>query len=169
MDAAPRAALSLPSALALGTLAVGTLDGLDALVFFGLRGVPPVRVLQSIASGLLGPAAFQGGSATAVLGVLLHYLIAAGVVATYVLASLRLPALARRPWLLGPPYGLVVFAVMYGVVLPLSAAAARMPAGAVLLNALLIHALGVGLPSALAAWAAHPRSPRVPAQPAPLR
>ena len=169
MDAAPRAALSLPAALALGTLAVGTLDGLDALVFFGLRGVPPVRVLQSIASGLLGPAAFQGGGATAALGVLLHFLIAAGVVSTYVLASRRLPALAGRPWLLGPLYGLAVFAVMYGGVLPLSAASARLPAGVVLLNALLIHALGVGLPSALAAWAAHPRGPLVPAQPAPLR
>ena len=169
MDAAPRAALSLPAALALGTLAVGTLDGLDALLFFGLRGVPPVRVLQSIASGLLGPAAYQGGRATAALGVLLHYLIAAGVVSTYVLASRRLPALARRPLLLGPLYGLAVFAVMYGVVLPLSAASARMPSGVVLLNALLIHALGVGLPSALAAWAVHPRSSRATAQPAPLR
>ena len=169
MDAAPRASLSLAAALALGTLAVGTLDGLDALLFFGLRGVPPVRVLQSIASGLLGPAAFQAGGATAALGVLLHYGIAAGVVTTYVLASRRLPVLARRPWLLGPLYGLAVFAVMYTVVLPLSAAAARMPTGVVLLNALLIHALGVGLPSALAAWAAQPRRSPVPAQPAPLR
>ena len=42
-----------------GTLAVGTLDALDAIVFFGLRGVTPLRIFQSIASGLLGRAAYQ--------------------------------------------------------------------------------------------------------------
>lgn len=51
-------------------------------------------------------------------------------------------------------YGLVVYAVMNFIVLPLSAAPPRnAPAGAVLLNGLLIHVFGVGLPSALsAAW-----------------
>ena len=48
--------------LALGALAVGTLDLLDAFVFFGLRnGTPPSRILQSIAAGLLGRASFSLG------------------------------------------------------------------------------------------------------------
>ena len=57
--------LSVGQALALGTLTVGVLDLLDAVIFFGLRGVPATAILQSIASGLLGPAAFDGGAATA--------------------------------------------------------------------------------------------------------
>jgi hypothetical protein len=38
--------VSFRRALLLGTLLVGTLDGLDAVVFFGLRGAKPVRVFQ---------------------------------------------------------------------------------------------------------------------------
>ncbi|HSM36820.1 MAG TPA: hypothetical protein VK837_10525 [Longimicrobiales bacterium] len=52
-------------AIILGALAVAALDILDAFVFFGVRGVAPVRILQNIASGVLGREAFSGG----VLGV----------------------------------------------------------------------------------------------------
>jgi hypothetical protein len=52
-------------AIAYGALAVGVLDILDALVFFGLRGVAPIVILQSIASGVLGRTAYEGGLATA--------------------------------------------------------------------------------------------------------
>ncbi|MEJ7811923.1 MAG: hypothetical protein WKG32_16040 [Gemmatimonadaceae bacterium] len=145
-------------ALASGTLAVGVLDILDAFIFFGLRGAAPVRILQSIAAGLLGPASFRGGASTAALGLLLHFFIAGAIVVTYYLASRRLPDLARRPLLYGPLYGLTVYAVMTFVVLPLSAAGAGARPLPVLINGLLIHALGVGVPSALAARAAA-RSP----------
>jgi hypothetical protein len=141
-------------ALLLGALAVGTLDGLDAALFFGLRGVAPLRVFQSIASGLLGRAAFRGGVAAALLGVLLHFTIAAGVVGVCYALARRWPALARRPLVWGPAYGLLVYAAMEGVVVPLSAAVTGPKPAAVVLNGLLIHALGVGVPSALAARAA---------------
>ena len=36
------------------TLLVGTLDISDAFIFYGLRGVTPARILQGIASGVLG-------------------------------------------------------------------------------------------------------------------
>ena len=146
-------------ALLLGGLTVGVLDGLDALVFFGLRGVPPARVFQGIASGLLGRSAFAGGMATALLGVFLHFFIAFAVVTAYHLAARRLPALTQRPWIYGPLYGLLVYAVMNFVVIPLSAIAARSPSTGVLLNGLLIHALGVGLPAALSARAAGTMAP----------
>jgi hypothetical protein len=42
-------------------LVSGTLDITDALVFYGLRGAKAIATLQSIASGLLGRAAFRGG------------------------------------------------------------------------------------------------------------
>lgn len=143
-------------ALLLGGLTVGVLDGLDALVFFGLRGVSPARLFQGIASGLLGRSAFEGGMATALLGVLLHFFIAFAVVTTYHVAARRIPGLTRRPWIYGPLYGLAVYAVMTFIVIPLSAIGARSPSTSVLLNGLLIHALGVGLPVALTAQA--PRS-----------
>ena len=61
--------MSTGQALAYGTLVVGILDGLDALIFFGLRGAQPTRIFQGIASGLLGRSAFSGGLGTALLGV----------------------------------------------------------------------------------------------------
>ncbi len=141
-------------ALLLGGIAVGVLDLLDAVLFFGSRGVPAIAVLQSIASGLLGRAAYRGGMATAALGTLLHFGIAFAVVTTYYLASRRIPALAQRPWLYGPLYGLAVYCVMTFVVVPLSAASIGPPSLPVAVNGVLIHLLGVGLPSALAARAA---------------
>ncbi len=140
--------------LLVGALAVGVLDGIDALLFFGARGVPRLVVLQSIASGLLGRAAYRGGIATAVLGTALHFGIALAVVTTYYLASGRIPSLVRRPWVYGPLYGLVVYCVMTFVVVPLSAAVVGRPSPAVIVNGVLIHMLGVGIPSALAARAA---------------
>ena len=148
------APLSFGRALLLGALTVGTLDLLDAFVFFGLRGVPPIRILQSIASGWLGKASYSGGVPTAILGLASHFLIATGIVATYLLASRAMPVLARKPFVFGPLYGLAVYAVMNYVVIPLSAAASAKPSPPVLANGLLIHLLGVGLPSALFARAA---------------
>jgi hypothetical protein len=73
------------------------------------------------------------------------------IVAAYYAASRRLPALARRPLVFGPLYGLVVYAVMNYVVVPLSAAVVGsgpkpIP---VIVNELLIHVIGVGLPAAI--------------------
>lgn len=142
-----------------GALTVGTLDILDAFIFFGLRsGVSPARILQGIAGGLLGRAAFQGGAGTVALGLLLHFFIALGVVLAFFLASRRFPELVRKPFVYGPLYGIVVYLVMSQIVLPLSAVAPRatmFPPAPVLINQLLIHML-VGLPSALFARAASP-------------
>lgn len=100
-------ALSPTRAVAYGALTVGVVDGLDAVVFFGLRGVPPGRIFQGIASGFLGRAAFGGGSATVALGVATHFFIALAIVATYYAASRRIAALIERPFLWGPLYGVV--------------------------------------------------------------
>jgi hypothetical protein len=140
-------------AILLGGLTVGILDILDAFIFFGLRGVSAERILQAIAAGLIGrDAAVAGGVEIALLGLLLHFVIATGVVATYYLVSRVLPVLIRHPIISGLLYGSVVFFVMQLVVLPLSATAGSgklIPSGVVLINGLMIHALGVGLPAAL--------------------
>jgi hypothetical protein len=147
-------------AFALAGLTVGSLDILDAFVFFGLRsGARPSRILQSIAAGLLGRASFDGGVATAALGLFLHFFIAFSIVGIYFVAARSVHALTRRPFLTGPLYGLIAYGVMNYGVIPMSAAASRggAPPLPVLLNGLLIHAFGVGLPSALFARAAFGR------------
>lgn len=150
------AGLSGRQAVLYGTLVVGTLDALDAIVFFGLRsGARPIRIFQGIAYGLIGPAARQGGLKTAALGLFLHYFIAFGIVVTYFLVSRRVRLLTRHPVSCGLLYGVVVYAVMNLVVLPLSKVGGpSLPAAPVLANGLLIHLFGVGLPSALFARAA---------------
>ena len=105
----------------LGGLLAGTLDILYATSFWALRDVPAQRIFQSIAAGALGRAAFTGGWPTAMLGLSLHYLIAAAMGVVYAFAARDVPPLRDRPWRYGALYGLVLYAFMnYGGV-PLSA------------------------------------------------
>jgi hypothetical protein len=123
-----------------------------AFVVSGLRGVGPVRVLHSVAGGLLGPAAREGGLATAALGAALHFLIATAAAAVYWLASRKLDVLVRHAVVCGLLYGVAVYLLMNFVVVPLSAAyftPSHAPS-ALLLNSA-GHMLLVGLPIALAA------------------
>jgi hypothetical protein len=143
----------LARGIALGGLTVGVLDGLDAIVFFGLRGVTATRIFQAIASGLLGRTAFQGGARTAALGVALHFVIATTIVAVAYLGARRWPGLIRRPWLAGILYGVGVWLVMNFVVIPLSAVTRNPLSLPVVLNGLAIHVAGVGIPAALFARA----------------
>jgi hypothetical protein len=150
----------LVSAVLLGGLIAGTLDIADALIFHGVRGVAPWRILQAIASGLLGRDAFTGGAWTATLGLGLHFFIATTAAAVYALASLWLPVLVARPVPCGAAYGLMVNVVMQHIELPLSAFRAGPPAppGAIdwgQVNLWVAHVFCVGLPIAFATrWAA---------------
>lgn len=106
-----------------GGLTAGALDITAAFILSSLRGVSPVRVLHSVASGLLGAASFDGGAATAALGAVLHFLIALGAAAVYYAASRKLTWMVRRPVASGLLYGVAVYLFMNAVVLPLSAIA----------------------------------------------
>lgn len=146
-------------AILYGGLAVGVLDALDAMIFFGIRlGAPPVRIWQSVAAGLLGrDRAIHGGLKTALLGLFLHFLIATIIATVFYLASLILPTLIRHAVIWGLIYGVAAYFVMSYVVVPLSAVTPRtgpvpLP---VTLNGVIGHALLVGLPIALIArWSA---------------
>jgi hypothetical protein len=151
-----KAQISPAAAVLAGGLTAATLDIVYAFTVFGFRGVDPVRILQSIASGLLGKASYEGGVGSAALGGVLHYAIALVMAAVYVAASrvLVFPALNRRPWLWGPLYGIGCYLVMNYVVLLLRFGPKPAPHIEVLLGGLAIHMFGVGLPIALfAAWA----------------
>ena len=133
-----------------GGVLVGVLDILAAFALRAAYGGSPIGVLQGIAGGLLGPSAFAGGTATAALGLVLHFLIAFGAAAVYYAASRRLRVLVRRPVLSGLAYGVVVHAVMSQVVLPLSRLELRAVPWHYTATMVLIHMLFVGLPIALA-------------------
>ena len=134
-----------------GIAAVAVLDIGAAFVVAALaRGTSPARVLQAIASGLVGSVAYMGGWLTVVLGALLHTMIATGVVLVLYLAARRWPALVARPVPAGALYGVLVWAVMQFVVLPLSQLRMGQRAPAGMARAIMIHILFVGIPAALA-------------------
>ena len=134
----------------------GALDILFAISYAGYNGMAPSRLLQTVASGLLGEAAFSGGSATAAAGLLCHFALAYLWAGIFVAAARRLPMLTRQPVLSGIVFGVVVFFIMRLVVLPLSAfpyPVSFKPLGTVL--DLLSHTLLFGVPIALATRRAH--------------
>ncbi len=135
-----------------GGLVVGVLDGLFALTFYGLiLGLKPLRIFQSITAGLLGKAAYEGGVPTFLLGLLLHFFVAACIAAVYYAASLKLPVLIQHAVVCGLIYGLLAYLGMNYVIIPLSAIGARPFSFRVFLPAFIGHALLVGLPVALLA------------------
>jgi uncharacterized membrane protein YagU involved in acid resistance len=149
MDATPRK-FSPAAAIALATLVAGALDIGYAIGVSALRGATPTKVLQSVASGLLGKASYDGGAATALLGFALHFAMMALIVLAYFVLSRRFRALGASPWLTGPLYGLLVFCVMNYVVVPLSAIGhvfQRQPL--MLAGELFSHVVFVGLSIAL--------------------
>ena len=138
-------------------LVVAAADLLDAVVVWVVifQRSTVQRILQSIASGLLGPAAFGGGSATAALGLALHLAIALGWTVVFFILLVRWPRL--REWtrptggavLAGLVYGAAVWLVMDGLVLPLSRAKVVPPTVPWFWIQLATHPLVVGLPIAL--------------------
>jgi hypothetical protein len=146
-----RSSRILPAILVGGAM-VAALDALDAIVAYRLAlGFRPLPIYQAVASGLLGSAAFSGGVATALLGVVCHCLIAFGAATTFVLAATRLPALLRNPIPWGLAFGVGAWLFMNGLVLPLSRVQPSPFHLGLLLNGIVGHALLVGLPIALVA------------------
>ena len=104
-----------------GGLIAGTLDICAACLTAWLRaGVSPIGVLQFVASGALGPAAFQGGVKSALIGLALHFLIATIWTVIFYLASRKWLFLIERPIQFGLLYGIAVYLIMTFVVVPLS-------------------------------------------------
>ena len=130
---------------ALGGGVGGLLDIVYAIVVWGfILGGDPVKILQSIASGLLGKSAYDGGAGTALLGLVLHFCIAFLMALTYVLVSRRFAVLTARPMLMGFLYGFVLFATMNFAIVPLSAIGWRDMTWIGAARALLPHVFFVG-------------------------
>jgi hypothetical protein len=131
-------------------LVAGTLDIIYAIAFSYFRsGTSPVRLLQSVAYGALGRAAYSGGAGTAALGLGFHFLIAFTITAIFFAAASHYPWLTRRPLITGSLFGIVVYLVMNFVVIPLSRIGPRpLPAVIVIVTGVLVHMFLVGVPIA---------------------
>jgi hypothetical protein len=143
----------------LASIAAGLVAGTTNLMAAGLIfGGTLTHGLQLIASGLLGDRAFSGGTATAVLGVCLHYAISIAAAAIYGEAAVRNNFLRDR-WLIGGTvFGVIAYAVMNLVLVPLSNAANPDLSPAIVVKELLAHTILFGIPIAgLVAWLS-PRS-----------
>lgn len=140
------------SALIAGTVAA-VVEMIPILAIQGLLlGVMPTRIFQSIASGLLGPAAYSGGIATVILGAALHLLISVIAAAVFIVAAQVRPSLLRLPVLSGLAFGVLVYVVMSWIVVPLSAVAFKPAFKPALMSvSLAVHMLFFGLPIAFAA------------------
>lgn len=122
------------------------MDITAAILVYGLFGAKPLRILQGIAAGLLGPDAFNGGLPTAILGLACHFFIAFSAATVFVLASRFLPFLIRHSILAGVLYGPIVYFFMNRVVVPLSNARKYPFSLKMMLIGVAIHVVCVGLP-----------------------
>jgi uncharacterized membrane protein YagU involved in acid resistance len=135
-----------------------TCDIVYAFLYYGWRGVPPERILQTVASGVLGRASFDGGWGSAGLGLVLHYAIVIVAAALFLAAARRWAWLRDEPITAGLAYGVAIYGVMNFVVLPLSAYPYRMRFPLLTTaTGLLVHMVGVGLSISLLTRRAHPR------------
>ena len=139
-------------AILTGGLVAGAFDITYAFITWGLQGMSPIRIGQSVAMGLLGrEAALAGGVPTGLLGLFLHFCIAIGMAAVYYALATRIPLLLRRALLCGAVYGLGLYLFMNFVVMPLSAIGQFGGGGGsmtVLVTSILVHMFLVGVPIA---------------------
>jgi uncharacterized membrane protein YagU involved in acid resistance len=137
------------SAICWAGLTCGVLDITAAFVTWAPKGVTPTRILQGIASGVLGPRSFSGGRETAAIGLGFHFLIAFSAATVFYMASRKLLWMTRQPILAGVLYGVAIYLVMYWIVMPLSNFRKGPFSWSATVIAIITHMICVGLPISL--------------------
>lgn len=133
----------------IGGLIIGLLHLIAqvGIVFDLLVKSPFISSLQFIASGAMGDAAFTGGLATALLGVILEFIMTIIIAGVFFLSTDRIPLLRRHAIPGSLLYGFGVFIAMNFIVLPLSAAPVLpAPPMWLFIEIILEHILLIGLP-----------------------
>ena len=129
-------------------LIAGILDITSAFVLAEIKGTGSIRMLQGIASGLLGQQSFEGAMVTAGLGLAIHFLIAFTAAAVFYAASRKFNSLIQHAVVSGLFYGIAVYVFMYWVVVPLAFPNARHSVSRDV-TAVIVHMLLIGLPISL--------------------
>ncbi|WP_407354250.1 hypothetical protein [Luteimonas sp. R10] len=135
-----------------------TLDLGLAIAFWAAEGVSAGRVLQGVAAWVLGPAAYSGGAATALLGTLLYTGLMCALAAGYRVLARRHGALLHRPLLGGALYGAAAYLLIFGLAVPALTSAPAFTRPDWALVCLLAYMFLIGVPCALFA--------RLPGRPA---
>ena len=143
------AAANPAKAISIAGLTCGAMDISAALVVYGWMGSKPLRLLQGIAGGILGPRTYSGGTSTALLGLTLHFVIAFGAATVFFLASRVVPLLLNHAVVSGVLYGIAVYFFMNRVVVQVSAATKFPFSIKMMLIGVIIHIFCVGIPISL--------------------
>jgi hypothetical protein len=167
MDSYPsKSRQSRPSflyAVATGTIAVALLDATDGVIYFWFTAHQnPIQVLQYIASGAFGAESYDGGLATALAGLVFHFIISFAAVLAFMVLYIRSSTVGNYAPAFGLAYGAVIWCFMNLVVLPMSAVsptATFTPLSVI--HGLIGHALFVGLPAAISARRFLTREPAI--------
>lgn len=110
------------------TLICGALDIGYAMALTAFRGGVIGDMLRGVAAGPFGGGTKAWGMAGALAGLGVHFVLMAIMVAVYLWAA-KLPVVARTsPWIAGLIYGVALYLIMYGLVLPLRFGAPFPPA-----------------------------------------
>lgn len=136
----------------------GVLDISSAVIISITNGGSPVRMLQGIASALLGPVSFEKGFATAALGLFMHFCVAFTATAIFYLLGRQIPAMVRWAVPAGIVWGIVWLLVMYRGVVPMTRLlrtlylpnVVKRPLADIWPVPFFVHIVCVGLPIALA-------------------
>jgi uncharacterized membrane protein YagU involved in acid resistance len=134
--------------ISIAGLTCGVLDISCTMTLMKLQGTEPMRLLQAVASGILGSKSFAGGGGMAALGLGIHFFIAFVASAAYYFASRKLSFLNEHAVICGLLYGIAVHLFMTFVVLPLSALKRPFSMQAFAIQ-FVVHMLFVGLPISL--------------------
>lgn len=135
----------------LATAIAGTLDIGMAAVETARAGKPVANMLRGVASGPF-PSATDWGAAGAALGLGVHYAIIAVMVTLFILARERIGWVRAHTLAAAALYGIGLWLVMYGLVLPLRFGAPFPSASpAAIAKQLFAHVVLVGLTIGLVA------------------
>ncbi len=137
-------------AIALATLICGTFDICLAMILTVCFGRKISDMLRFVASGPF-PAAKEMGTSGAILGLVVHFALMGIMATVYMLAARRIPDLTKKPITWGVIYGLVTYAVMNLIVVPLRFGTPLPPKPVSIATQLFAHIVLVGIPMALIA------------------
>lgn len=98
--------------LVLAGLLTGIVDGLfSSILAVAVYDSTATRMFQVVASTVLGRAALEGGTTTAALGLLMHFGVAFGWSAVFLVVVARVPWVRR---VLASSHGVIKIAALYG-------------------------------------------------------
>ena len=100
-------------------LLCGTLNALYAAALTGLRGGDVLQMWRGVAAGPFGDAAYEWGAGGSLAGLLVHFTLIAAMVGAGLWLARHTPLGQIAPWKSGTLYGLMLYCVMSGLVLPL--------------------------------------------------